>query len=96
LNHVESSLAQDIAFNPSVVAGHENWLSGRDNTVGTAEAFLETPEMQDVRNALLMGMQEILNQYTNWLTLREVGIGFYSLPESVIDWVLQGQEGHES
>ena len=70
MNRVESSLAQDIAFNPS--------------------------EMQDVRNALLMGMQEILNEYTNWLTLREVGVGFYSLPESVIDWVLQGQEGHES
>ena len=66
MNHVESSLAQDIAFNPS--------------------------EMQDVRNALLMGMQEILNEYTNWLTLREVGVEFYSLPESVVDWVLQGQE----
>ena len=70
MNHVDSSLAQDIAFNPS--------------------------EMQDVRNALLMGMQEILNEYTNWLTLREVGVGFYFLPESVIDWVLQGQEGQES
>ena len=67
-----------IASNRAFIDAHWDWHSGRDNTQGTAEAVLNTPEMQAIK------------AYVNW-AIHDTTDREYEpeLPDSVIEWLVQ-------
>lgn len=78
------TLAELIASNGAVVDAHWRWENGADNTVGTAEAFLSTPEMEAVR--------EVLNIMCRKSSTREVVFRALADHPLVIEWIGGGGE----
>ena len=86
MNESRENLTEAIASNRRFINAHWAWMQGDNNTNGTAEAVLATPEMQAIRRAFRSAWGSDIESAPVSLTrnLRQSG-----LPESVVQWVVQ-------
>ena len=82
-------LTRAIASNRAFIDAHWDWHSGRDNTQGTAEAVLNTPEMQAIKQALLCFANNVSEDWglPSARAVLEV-IDGCCLQPSVVQWVI--------